>query len=280
MNENEDVIIGQECRSTFYSLDELAEAATRRVELDSAASYITQRDSSWCGGSWQDNLTHLREGWTEELDSAIEISESALTQVEKIAEMPAFLPVYDVAGCDVDIARYLAGEPENMIEYPATMISRAGKVVTICANNGVAGGIAAEKFIRRGHAIVALIMALQEMGHSTELWVECAHGGSSGLIVSWRCMVKGANDVIDPARIMFAFANPGMVRTIGFAITHGAPSSHKRACGIGAAYGSVVELAKDLPEGTLYLPKTTLDIANPEEFVLAYLRELGLIEEG
>ena len=123
----------------------------------------------------------------------------------------------------------------------------------------------------------ALALALSRLGHACELWADISSRHPDGRVLHMRILVKGVNDEIDPARIMFAFAHPAMLRRLGFAV--------KRQCKFGGRFDpnicSPEPPARDLPDGTIYLPEICSghDVPDADEFLRKYLGELGLLAE-
>ena len=292
MSEHEDVVSkGDQITSTYFSLTEYAAAAERRAPLGPGidGGDLNQADG-WAGGSLDDCLSMARSGWLEELPAALEIAEDAVSMCEREHEIEVFQPAWDVSGAEVDIARYLSGEPENMIDYPMAATSRVGKVITLCASVCYSSALEAETVIRRGQIITALAIALGKLGHSVELWADIStEKGLSGSNSGWervsiRVLVKGANDTIDPASILFAYAHPGMLRRLGFAVKHGY-SELKRGANGGTAIsvsGMPSAPIEDLPEGTIYMPEllSEADVPDAHTVLKGYLGELGLLKEG
>src|SRR5260221_137698 len=137
-------------------------------------------------------------------------------------------PVYDVSGDSVDIGRYLAGEPECMMDWPLQPTSAAGRVITLCASICYSGSIDAEVIIRRGQVITALALALSRLGHNVEMWADIsAMQVGRGAQSRFRILVKGADDTLDPARIMYAYAHPTMLRRLGFAVQCSQPGEFR-----------------------------------------------------
>lgn len=265
---------------TYYSLNEYADAAAKRVDQNGHDVY-----DFGSAFAFEDALKGAREGWPEQLDETLEIVESAIALCEKEHEIETFTPVWDVTGSEVDVARYLTGEPECMIDYPLAKTSKVGKVITLCASMSISGAISAADITRRGQTIVALAMVITQLGHSAEIWLDdsTAPGGtglaSRYLMGRTRVLVKGANDTVDPARIMFAFAHPGSLRGLGFAIEHGWPKEFQRLAG--PSYGGVMPPLEDLPEGTIYLPELRANskVPDPHAAIKSHLGELGLLAE-
>ena len=221
-----------------------------------------------------------REGWTAELARTMSVAEDAVSKVERDHEMPSFVAAHDVAGCEVDVARYLDGTPENMIDYPLTPIVKAGRVITLCASISYSGAIDEGTIRKRGQAIAALALALSQLGYSTEIYSEvCSSGHNDGRkYVSVRTLVKGAQDALDAERIAYAVAHPSMLRVLNFAALRMAPSEFVDAIGYGSL-GSPTNPVEDLPDGTLYLPcvRSSSDIPNADVQLVRWLTDLGII---
>lgn len=258
---------------TYWSLDEYADAAEVR-QVKTAA-----RDrGEWAGGvTWDGALDLARRGWAGQLDAALDLAQTAVETAEQEHVInDVFTPVWDVTGTEVDVARYLSGEPECMISFPLTPTSTSGRVITMCASVSYSGSIEADTIQRRGKNIVALALALSRLGHNTELWADFSgvHVGN-GDTVRIRVLVKGPNDELDPSRVMFAYAHPAMLRVLGLGVLEGwgdkFPSN-------GTA---PVPPARDLPEGTTYLPelRSSSDVPDADRFLREHLAQLGLLAE-
>lgn len=252
---------------TFWSLDEFADAVQGYGPHNGGLG----REKSG-NVDFTDALTMARKGWADELNSALQVAESAVEMAEKEQMMDAFnQPVWDVTGAQVDVGAYLAGTPECMIDYPLTETSKVGRVITLCGSISYSGSVSGSTIERRGRTMVALALALSKLGHNTELWADLS--GGYGASSQWRIriLVKGANDELDPARIMFAFAHPAMLRQLGFSAVE--EGLHK------SLMVPPIAPEKDLPEGTIYLPEVCSgrDVPEAEAFLRQYLDELGLL---
>lgn len=260
----------------IYNLDSLAAAA------DEAKRYHTGRFSDGSldqalGVSFNDALKMAREGWTEQLPETLAIAESAVILAEQEHMMDSFSqPAWDVTGAEVDVARYLSGEPECMIDFPLTKTSKQGRVITLVVSGTTSSAISGDTILRRGQLMVALTLALSRLGHAVELWwnfhgAAKHHGQRSVGHCEVSVKVKGVNDELDPAAIMFAYAHPAMQRRISFGIT-------ERCCTV----HSVMEPTRELyPEGSIFLPalESAWDVPDADEFLKKYLGELGLLAE-
>src|SRR5579872_461703 len=201
----------------YRSLAEYADGAVKRCRGHGRV----YSGSDFAGyATWEQALNMARSGWHDELDTALELAESAVALAEREHMTDTFQPVWDVSGAEVDVARYLSGEPECMIDFPLSKTSKSGRVIALCASVIYSSTLSEESVKRRGRLIAALAMALSRLGHSTELWadVSTTYRSTDSRI---RVLVKGVDDEIDPAAIMFAYAHPAMLRILGFAVADG-----------------------------------------------------------
>lgn len=276
---------------THWSLSEYAAEAKRRV-LPATLNEQGQRHfHTFAAASWDEANEMAETGWQDALPEAMAISEGIVETVNREHNVEAFHAVWDVSGGAVDVGRYLSGEPECMIEMPPQEISKVGSVVTLVKSMSASAAYGADELKAYGHMVVALALALSRLGHSVEIWVDCPVTGSrtggsrrgTGLRAYTRVLVKGANDALDPAQIMFALAHPALLRQLTFAVYDGFPSPFKAAFASSRGRGTPKERNADeralYPEGTIFLPTMSSDRGNPAEFAEKHLRGLGLLAE-
>lgn len=267
-------------RSTYYSVQDAGAEALPFIESE---QYYGALKQSWSGIRTIGQLKKLvRVGWEAEAAEALGIAESAVEAVQQDRDMPDFRATWDVSGCEVDVARYLSGVPENMIDYEMTSTSRAGRVIVLCASVCYSAAVKPATIKRRGHGIAALAFALSRMGLGVELWADFSIlgvGQRGGPVGSCRVLVKGTNDELDPARIMFAYAHPGMSRSVMMPAMHSWSDELKAYYEIGGAHGRPTDPIEDLPDGAIYLPSvySDRDVPNAKELLIEHLSELGLI---
>lgn len=291
-----------------------------RVEefwFKSMDEYVDHVEPLWkCGGCWSPDFQGIdqgweglydlaRYGWKEKTPQLLDVTDKAVRMVEM--DIDTFEPIHAIDGADVDISRFLDRTPENMIQYPLMKTSNIGSMVTICADVQAANVVSAQNMIARGALIASLAITLDRFGHQCEVWVgdEYQVGLERALI---RCKIKGANDLIDPSRIMFACAHPGVQRGFGFTTVQSIDSSVRvdksgnltnldgspipygdmyllrTLEGMGdrihtRGFGDVVNLTRNLPEGTIYLPpiNSSDSAPNAERELRMLLTQIGLI---
>lgn len=273
---------------TYSSVSDLAKVARKYVTngtyANSSGNDFDEFMSDWAQvGTWADAEALAVNGWEAEADTALSLAEASVATVEQEFDMPAFSAVWDVSGCEVDVARFLAGEPENMVDYELVPTPKNGRVIVLCASVAFSSGVSAEAIKRRGHVVAALAFALSRIGFATELWADSSTTSSDGVpgAARMRVLVKGANDELDPARIMFAYSHPAMFRALCLPAFHAYPRDVRERIDVGYGYGTPTDPKQDLPEGTLYLPAVCSDRDVPEADaeLVRYLRVLDIIND-
>lgn len=254
-----------------------------------AAPYVANGDyrgwpnPEWIGvESWEEVEKLVANGWEDSAVECLDIAESAIESVQAEHEMPAFVPRFDVYGGYADVGRFLSGEPECMVDWEPIPTPKAGRVITLVSSVSALGHVSAESMRKRGYVAAALAFALSRMGFATELWADSsAHGRSENNVCRTRVLVKGPNDELDPARIMFAYAHPAMMRALSLPSRHAFPEQWIKRMGIGVGYGSSVNPKEDMPEGTIYLPCLRDEglFEDTAAYLLAYLRVLGIVTD-
>lgn len=262
----------------YESINALADAAAPAIE---SGKYLGGAGISknFSGVStWKEAAALAIDGWAGEAAKAEEVALAAVESIEAEYDMPAFRSYYDVTGSDVDVARFLSGEPECMIGYEMVQTPRAGRVITLCASVSVSGSIKADTITRRGYGIAALAFALERIGFATELWADLsAQGGKDSAHV--RVLVKGPSDELDAARVMFAYAHPAMLRVLALGAMHTLPKAAHNSLGVGFSYGSPMDPKRDLPDGTIYLPSisSAYDVPDADVALRQHMKDLGII---
>ncbi len=207
---------------------------------------------SWGGGEgWDKVVDRVRFRGYEEVVPEVEASAVFIEQgVIGDAVLDTFHSVYDTSGSDVDITRYLNGDPECMTESLPIRLAKQGRIVTLIAHVGVAGSVGNQAIKNRGAAIAALINVLLVAQHPMEVWVmdnyptDAGRGATKGWNGCVIAQVQAADQPLDKARLMFALAHPAMLRSVLFDVVDGLKDEPlgNRIAGSGQGYGPVVDM--------------------------------------
>lgn len=195
----------------------------------------SQRDersaNEWAGGTYA--------GVRRAAEVSTEVRERIAMGGRMITEY-GLAPLYGVAGGEVDVGRYLAGEPESMVEYVLQPITRAGKVLRLQADISQPWVIPAATIRAAGNAVVGLADALRARGVGLEIVVTAqVTAKTPGYRHETRIVVQRPEEPFDVSRLAFAIAHPGMTRRLWFSILEHEPSQARELFGVrtGGGYG-------------------------------------------
>jgi hypothetical protein len=176
----------------------------------SAASWFGTRDLTHC-------LKLAREGWPEGTKRLVQMQGELANINAGGGSMPA--PRFAESGDEVDIDRFIGGDPENMIEFPLRDYNggKGGKVVKLLVNITVGVYVPNNSIFLRGAVALKFIDILEDYGYRVEVWIGEV-GVSAGKNIFIRSLIKPANQHFDLDRMAFAMCNPSVQRRLFFRI--------------------------------------------------------------
>lgn len=126
---------------------------------------------------------------------------------------------FDVSGDEPDVDRYLAGEPESMIDYFIKPNSK-GRNVKLIVSAAQPAFIHADKITRRGVAIAAALesVALAGFGIELEMAERTTSSEYTGTAAEYRIPVVKAGDYLNLDSLAFALLHPSFLRRMIFAL--------------------------------------------------------------
>lgn len=226
-------------RVVFDSLAEMVEVGDRKTdhEEDRSSQRQDQERSEWARTkTWEEAKSLALHGYHDIRPQVDAIVGEILTDIREV-EMDAFDWVYDVAGGEVDVARLLDGEPENMIEQVPVKIAKPGRVVSILIDGSYSASVDSENVKKRGAAIVALVDILARLQHSVEIWTELSVTGTGQGTYTILCPIKRTEEIMDVDSIMFAIAHPSFQRRIVLGVEEQEPIKTRQKFGFGIGVG-------------------------------------------
>lgn len=233
---------------TYQSLSEFLDAVSAHPPSH------TTRDPDWAGVATFGQAVKLAaSGW----DAILPEVEALCLQVEDRVDLErfdvGFQATYDVAGAEVDVSRFLSGDPECMVESLPVRISRHGRAVRLVVPVGFLAQVNGPVAEARGAAVLALVDLLAVAGHPVEIWaVSHSHpsGSRTAETIAVAVKVQEATDPVDVGRLSFVLAHRAMFRHLMFACR--AAYAPKR---MGFVYGGEA--------GTKELTQEVLDLLGP-----------------
>lgn len=206
----------------FDNAQELAAYAcddSHRIQTRFHDSHKTKSSADWDDNRGFDGaLAMLRNGCPEIARKARAISSKlALPQSDLSIEPRGF---YEVAGDEVDVSRFLSGEPECMVEYRQELVvARRGKVASIVYHAVASAAFDSGTLIRRAAIVCALVDALESSGVRCEVFVDWSaalerDGKPSASVVM---TAKRADDALDIDTLAGLF-HPATFRRLIFSV--------------------------------------------------------------
>lgn len=156
-----------------------------------------------------------RHGWDDirpTVDQAIEPIREKLADILGI-EMETY---HDLIGAEPDIARYVAGELECMMDYIPQETPKAGKVFTLLVDATMTCVNKASDIAKRGATLCALVEAFSILGYELEVWTELTIRGYDDKkgFATVLTRVSSAGDPLDINNLMFCVGHPDYNRRI------------------------------------------------------------------
>jgi len=241
-------------------LDELVHIARRidgiRSENERRKNASTENGYSFTHTDSLEEAIDLCEyGWPEGRARVVEkMGEVALD--ESIANLGTTVQFsFEVSGDEPDIDRYLADDPENMIE-PFVDPSTAGRNVKLLMNAGQHAFVAADQIERRGVVVATALDVLTTAGYGVQVDVfertRASRGlfGSSGdMTVEYRIPIVGAGSYMNIDTLSFCLIHPSFLRRLIFALNESEPDDIRDDMGFYSGGGYGQPLYAELREG-------------------------------
>lgn len=257
----------------FLTLDEFIDKAIAHGAPKSAGS------DKWAGGSFEEAIAMAKDGYEPDNPTIEEIVSQIETSMAS-SMATTFDTVYGVEGAAVDIGRYLAGEPECMVESVPIKVMRTGRIIRVAVPVGISAGTDQKSIERRGAAVMALLDILARLQFPVEIYAVIAmHGEGKHGRLDYTVKCVGAGDTIDRARVAYALCHRSMFRRLGFSVMDSEPSEIGVKFGHrGSFYGMPSWEAKleDLEigeENAIVLPQLTMSEKWSVDDCVSWVRE-------
>ena len=205
----------------FNSLDELFTYCDAEPVIDVKCSSRKTDEKSWNGTeTYADAIVLARSGWTDIRPNVDQLLSDVDAKVRTmIQDRPATR--FDVTGAHVDVATYLTGDPECMIEIVQEPAPVHGRVARMLIQGTASWSVDAAMIQARGAAVCALADALARSGIYLEIWQEFTithklKGKTKKTTDATAVCIKNASDPLDIDLLMFPLGHPAMFRRLIF----------------------------------------------------------------
>ncbi len=241
-------------------------------------------DARWAGtNTYPEALQLLKDGWADGLEKIKKTSVTLTEQIIKVLEVPELQ--YDVTGQDLDIGRFVAGEPEDFVTVEPAEQETYPKVLHVVANISASAAVDADTIMLKGAAIVALVDALEMHGKRVIVDIVSTADGQNDAVEQHQTWVriKESDGPVQLANLVMLIAHPSTLRRLMFREMemNDADNDWKGRFGAGHGYGSPGDIdeadAGDIYSGCMYGNWTNEEA---EAWVLAELAKQGIHVEG
>lgn len=211
MNRPEWIKTGRRWVVECAGLSEFLNAGPRAVEYQDSE---TGSEHFTGTPSWSAAVALLRAGWPAGAERARALSASLAGTLADADEAERPAPVWDVAGDDADVSRFLSGEPESMISWEPERVPASGRVVRVVLDAGVNCSVNEGHLQAAGVMTAAAVDVLEARGVRCEVWVSYPATFPS-CEVEVRHRLKAAEEPLDLPRVV-AGMHPSGWRRVGF----------------------------------------------------------------
>ena len=240
----------------------------------------------WYGdtASLGDAVSRMSKPWSDGRAVVESVINSLDTTLKSLALELVPVSYFDEAGAYPDIARYLEGEPENMVAFDQTKDQTAGQVCRILVDIGASAGYTGEWMTKRAGALGALVQVLAMVGRSVEIWIASPvkHTSRNSYHDTLVCL-QSAGTPLNVDDIAFGLGHPATLRR-GFFEIRGNGATGWADGDVGTTNGKALDWTVDYLKPELVIERaeneprgTPCPASHPAEWVRNCLVRLGLL---
>lgn len=191
----------------FDSIADLVEACRQPAHPNSAHAHADSVEWVSVGATHNQAVAMLAGEGCPEL--AERVRKLAFEMLPQVRPTPNLGQAYDVSGSIVDVERFLAGDPECMLDFASPAGER--KTLHVTVHVGCSSSTEVETINARGAAICAMIDALEASGTRVRLdWI--CYKANPG--ISYSGLLKDYHAPLDLDLVAFMFAHPAVNRQL------------------------------------------------------------------
>jgi hypothetical protein len=279
-------IRGKHLHVTFDSLGDFIESAGSVPE----ARGVKRLENEFHGAnSIEEAIGLARKGAVKEGIAGLDYAHDKIEEMDRDLISQGFQWRFsEDTGSEIDVARYLSGDSDYLVEYYLNDVTLSTPVVTLVIGSAVSCAISTDAIMEHGKRLVALVDAIESTGKVVELWIDYLHAesynASEGITARQSILLKAPGQFLDAGQMFHALTHASMFRVLGFNAVGHYPDRWYSELNQNCGYGYCVmkpELheAKDYPEGTTYLKPLERD-REANWSVENQLKDLGLWKDG
>ena len=203
------------CHTEFKSLTQLEDYIenTPLNELFRWASLPSSQENfnNWSGTkNFEEAIEILKNGYQVGIEKLMGNIKCETKQVNDMAGKI----MYDIAGFQCSVPRYLQGIPTSMINKKIVPIKK--KVITLNKCIDYTGGVSAKQILEYSTRTLQIIRKLEAQGYAVNLNIVDGYKCNGGYYEIIKIRVKSCNERINISKLAFPLLHPSMLRRLMF----------------------------------------------------------------
>lgn len=214
MREEKREIFGKSC--TVVEYDSMSDFYKYICDTPFNDAFRWEKHSSVDGGeyftktkSFEEATELLKNGWTDMANKLTQKLKAIEKDVEPTVRRKT---VYDVAGYQCSVPRYLNGIPTSMIRTVNVPVKQ--KVINLVKSVDYNGGVSADTIVEESVKAMQIIKKLEAQGYRVNLDIVIGTIERKSIVCKVR--VKNAGERLNISKLAFPLVHPSMLRRLFF----------------------------------------------------------------
>ena len=218
----------------------------------------------------------LKYGWNEGFEKFVKLKKKFTATLSEYMKVNP-KPTNDVVGVVPNVARYVMGHPQNMINYPKREVVQP--VINIYNGIQYHSGVKIDEIMRKGAIVLAIIDLLEKKGYRVNLYSYSVDVKSGDMLIS-EIKLKDAKEPLNIKKLYYPLVSPSFLRRQSFRLTEVAETNVSFTWGYGRPLDkSELKKYELLPDNGYYagsIKDCQIIMRNMSEDVENTLKSMGL----
>lgn len=221
---------------------------------------VEGRESFTKTKSFEESVSLMKNGWE---DMAQNLTKKLKVIENEVQPSTKRKTVYDVAGYQCSVPRYLQGLPNSMVR--TTNIPAKQKIITVTKSIDYNGGTTTEEIVQESVKALQVVKKLEAQGYRINLNVavgtnKSINSSSDGRFLL-KIRIKNASERLNVSKLAFPLVHPSMLRRLIFRWIEVYPKITKEFVG-NYGYPTRDEAMKQALNGEYLLPAFMKDVSS------------------
>lgn len=194
----------------------------------------------FCGtASFEEAMDLFKNGWSQMAEN---LQKRLVAKEKQVVYGAKQKTIYDVAGFQASVPRYLQGIPTNMINKKSVPVKQ--KVITVSKEISYSWQITTEQIIEESVKALMIVKKLEAQGLKVNLNILFIAKSMlfDGEVFAIKVKIKNANERLNVSKLAFPLVNPSMLRRLFFRFIEVYPritEDFKYGYGVSIAYDDI-----------------------------------------